>query len=421
MANPNQAQPQTTQSPASTKLGTLNPVARKWVGLAALVTIATMGWWTTSALLNMWRLDKARSLLATNQPAAAWAYLNPLEPSRTESGEIAFLGGQAARRNKQTTMAKVCLTNARKNGWPAEAVNLELSLLDLQSGISGQQMENLIDSVQGDYPERPRVLEALAPALFRQFDLDRAQYCANLWTELEPQNPRAWVWLGRVEEKLQNRPPAEAAFQKALDIAPTDTEALAWMARQLQKRRQPADAIVLLERLKTLEPDREDIPLIEGKCLQDLGREDEARANLREAVRRQPVSGEGWLELGRLELNTNHPVEAEEAFARALRVSPADREALFSLAQALEKQGKKQEAEKVRTRQNQVENALKATRDAAQKIRENPKAPAPRLEIAELMLQNGLTQEGGRWLESALILDPANPKAQSLAKQYGLR
>ena len=133
-------------------------------------------------------------------------------------------------------MAKVCLTNARKNGWPAEAVNLELSLLDLQSGISGQQMENLIDSVQGDYPERPRVLEALAPALFRQFDLDRAQYCANLWTELEPQNPRAWVWLGRVEEKLQNRPPAEAAFQKALDIAPTDTEALAAVIGQYLHR-----------------------------------------------------------------------------------------------------------------------------------------------------------------------------------------
>lgn len=282
-------------------------------------------------------------------------------------------------------------------------------------------MEELIASVEGDYAERPRVLEALVPALFRQFDLDRASHCATLWTQLEPENPRAWVWLGKVEEKLQNRPPAEEAFKKALEVAPNDTEALAWMARQLQRRRQPTDAMVLLARLRELDPKREDLPLIEGKCLQDLGREEEARTALREAVRLVPLQSEGWLELGRLELNSNHPAEAEEAFRRVLQLSPSDREGLFSLAQALEKQGKKTEAERVRTRQAQVEKDLKSTRDAAQKIRENPKDPDPRIEIAALMLQNGLTQEGARWLESAITLDPKNQRALELKNRFGLR
>jgi tetratricopeptide (TPR) repeat protein len=389
--------------------------------MVALAVILGMGIWIGSSLLDIWRLDQARKLLAENQAETAWKYLAPLGPTRTTSGEVAFLAAQAARRLKQTTMAKACLDNARKNGWPTEAIDLEQALLDLHSGQPGPQMEQLMDSLQGEYPERPRVLEALIPALFRQFDLDRALFCATLWTQLEPQNPKAWVWLGRVQEKLQNRPPAEAAFQKAIAMAPEDTEALAWMARQLQRRRQPAEALELLGRLKELDPAREDLPLIEGKCLQDLGREEEARTSLREAVKRQPQGGEGWVELGRLELNTNHPDVAEEAFRRALRVSPSDREALFSLAQALERQGKKAEAETVRGRQLQVETDLKATRDAAEKIRENPKDPAPRVEIAGLMLQNGLTQEGRRWLDSALNLDPKHVKGRELARKYGLR
>jgi len=397
------------------------PRRRPWVALAAILVIGFMAWWSGGMILNMWRLEKAKSLLAENQPEQAWSYLAPLNPSRTGSGEVAFLGAQSARRLKQITMAKACLENAAKNGWPAEAISLEGALLDLQSGNPGNGMEKLIDSLQGEYPERPRVLEALVPALFRQFDLDRAQYCATLWTELEPTNPRAWVWLGRVEEKLLNRPPAEAAFQKALEVAPEDTEALAWMARQLQRRRQPAEAMALLDRLKKLDPTREDISLIEGKCLQDLGREDEARARLRESVKRNPMAGDAWLELGRLDLNTNHPELAEASFAQVLRLNPADREALFSMAQALERQGKKTDAEKIRTRQMQVEKDLKSTRDAAQKIRENPKDPAPRVEIAGLMLQNGLIQEGGRWLQSALDIDPNHQGARNLMNQFGLK
>ncbi len=420
--------PSQTPTKTPTPVNTENPASqpassrqRLWVALAALTVIGFMAWWSGSALLAMGRLDKARELISANQPEKAWQYLAPLNPSRTGSGEVAFLGAQAARRLKQTTMAKACLENAAKNGWPPEAISLESALLDLQSGNPGPGMENLIDSLQGEYPERPRVLEALVPALFRQFDLDRAQYCATLWTELEPTNPRAWVWLGRVEEKLLNRPPAEAAFQKALEVAPEDTEALAWMARQLQRRRQPAEAMTLLARLKSLDSSREDLSLIEGKCLQDLGREEEARSSLREAVKRNPVNTDGWLELGRLELNTNHPEIAEAAFSQVLKLNPADREALFSMAQALERQGKKTQAETVRNRQIQVEKDLKATRDAAQKIRENPKDPAPRVEIAGLMLQNGLVQEGGRWLQSALDLDPQYTPARDLLTKYGLR
>ncbi|MFM8932507.1 MAG: tetratricopeptide repeat protein, partial [Gemmataceae bacterium] len=149
--------------------------------------------------------------------------------------------------------------------------------------------------------------------------------------------------------------------------------------------------------------------------------EEDARASLREAVQRHPSNGEGWLELGRLELNTNHPELAEAAFSQVLRINPSDREALFAMAQALERQGKKADAERVRNRQIQVEKDLKATRDAAQKIRENPKDPAPRVEIAGLMLQNGLIQEGGRWLQSALDLDPNHPGARQMANKFGLR
>ena len=113
------------------------------------------------------------------------------------------------------------------------------------------------------------------------------------------------------------------------------------MARQLQRRHQPEEAIQILNRLAVLTPARPDIPLIQGRCFRDLDREDEARSSLQEAIRRTPQGSEAWLELGRLELNANHPAEAEKNFTQALRWSPADREVLFNLAQALERLGKK--------------------------------------------------------------------------------
>ena len=408
-------------SPAKPVRWRETPRARMAIGLIALIVIGTMVWFTGRSLLDGYRLEKGRALLAENRAEEAWSWLASLQPTLCGSAEVAFLGAQAARRTRQTGLARSCLRNARAQGWPPEAVDLEMALVDVQTGQPEPHLEKLLSSLEVDYPERPRVLEALVPALFVQFDLNRAQFCATQWTELEPDNPLAWVWLGRVEDKLQNRPPAEAAFARALEVAPNNPDALAWMARQLQRRHQPEEAIQILNRLAVLTPARPDIPLIQGRCFRDLDREDEARSSLQEAIRRTPQGSEAWLELGRLELNANHPAEAEKNFTQALRWSPADREVLFNLAQALERLGKKQEADTVRNRQAQVEKDLRNTSDAAEKIRGNPRDPAPRVEIAEMMLRNGLTQEGGRWLESALAIDPKNERALALAKTYGLK
>src|SRR5438093_13492891 len=103
------------------------------------------------------------------------------------------------------------------------------------------------------------------------------------------------------------------------------------------------------------------------------------------------------------------PVEAETWLRRALAVDSADTEGLYTLASALECQGRRQEAVAVRDEYEKKSALLTRTnrmlKDQARHASDDPNVLA---ELGTLLLSVSQERLGLHWLNQALAGDPGN-------------
>lgn len=120
------------------------------------------------------------------------------------------------------------------------------------------------------------------------------------WSEMDPAAVAPWVAIGRLYARLKQQAPAEAAFRRALDLAPSDPSALTGLGRIYSVNGKADDALAVWSRLAELTPE-----VVEPKI---------QIARIRQA-RRDP--------------------ETEEALRAVLSIDSQNREALRHLAQLL--------------------------------------------------------------------------------------
>jgi hypothetical protein len=94
-----------------------------------------------------------------------------------------------------------------------------------------------------------------------------------------------------------------------------------------------------------------------------------------------------------------------------------DQSIRFSLAQAQEQLGKKEDAAASRARLKAIEADLDKMKVITQQVVTKPNDPAPRAEAAKIMAQNGVGIEACRWAMSALRLDPENVEARKVLQE----
>ena len=95
-----------------------------------------------------------------------------------------------------------------------------------------------------------------------------------------------------------------------------------------------ARAAELYRNARDLVPHHEDFHLRLGVSLVQLGRFDEAEKAFEELVRRDPRSFQGWFNLGNVRDDTGRPIEARQAWRKALSINPAFRLARQALARS---------------------------------------------------------------------------------------
>lgn len=120
------------------------------------------------------------------------------------------------------------------------------------------------------------------------------------WSEQDPKAIAPWLATGRFQARLKRLDLAEPAFRRALDLAPSNLEALTGL----------------------------------GRVLSGIGKVDEALAVWARLVELAPESVEPRLQMARIH-HRRHDPEAEEALRSVLSVDPQNREALRHLAHHL--------------------------------------------------------------------------------------
>ena len=152
--------------------------------------------------------------------------------------------------------------------------------------------------------------------------------CEQL-VQLEPQNDRAWFWLGEVQLLRGNPAAANAALQQAIALAPYD--ALHWtnLSVVAVSLGRPDEAESHARRAVALDASSTAVWINLGTALYHQRRWSEAADAYRHATAIEPSSVAAWSNLASAELRSERLDEAQFALERALAIAPAPEPAVM--------------------------------------------------------------------------------------------
>jgi Flp pilus assembly protein TadD len=209
------------------------------------------------------------------------------------------------------------------------------------------------------------------------------------------------------------------SYRQALALDPDHEEARLGLAVALLSGKDYAEAAEHFERLLHMQPDNLRVRVGLAECRDGLGDTAEAVRLVDDVLARQPGFAAALSLRGQLALKSEQWMQAETWLRQALERNPMDHRARYSLALCLDQTGRAEEARRERQQLEQREQDLKRFHEIVTKeIAQRPTDPALYCKAGQLLLRAGQREEGVRWLQSALRLDPRNAEARQALADY---
>jgi predicted Zn-dependent protease len=139
---------------------------------------------------------------------------------------------------------------------------------------------------------------------------------------------------------------------------------------------------------------------------------------LSELVREQPEHPEALRELGRTHLEAGDAQQAIAALQEAVRLTPYDDEVHYLLAQALQADGRPDEAQPHFEYTREARSAFRELNELRDVLRRNPADLAAQVRSGELLLKYSDPQEGVMRLLAVIDRQPSNQPARRLLAEY---
>ena len=171
-------------------------------------------------------------------------------------------------------------------------------------------------------PESADIWRNLALAAIDQGDFDQAESALQQSARSAPDAPELFLIRGTIARERGNAEAAEANFRQALTFRPGDEIAKLNLASVLRHGDRAEEALSVVGESTTASPE---VLLLRGHLQSDCGRFDEAIADYRDAVLRNPGLIDAHVTLAHLLPQLGRPDEALDSFERALTQHPQDR------------------------------------------------------------------------------------------------
>jgi tetratricopeptide (TPR) repeat protein len=146
---------------------------------------------------------------------------------------------------------------------------------------------------------------------------------------------------------------------------------------------------------------------------------EKARQLLDSLLAEYPGHGETLWERGELEVDLGRPAQAEGFLRQAAGQKRFDRRVQYALARCLQVQGKEKEAAEFEVRVKEIDADMARLAEIRAELVKNPSLVGPRCEGGKLFLKHGEKEEGLRWLQVVLKLDPGNREAREALAAVG--
>jgi predicted Zn-dependent protease len=392
------------------------PVTRLSIAAIAVAIVGFSGYRAYSSITAASHFRAAHAAAEANDFPAARRHLTACLAEWPNKGEVNFLMARAARRDGDYATAARFLARASALGWEAGAIEMERVLLAAQTGDFRRLEGRILQWAMLGTDEQSLFLEVLIPNYLLRHDLAKALDLLTGWTEREPHNARALLWLAETCERLQLPERAMNAARAAAAAAPDQPDARTKCGLILIEYNQMAEAQPHLERAVALAPDDRQAKLGLARCLHAAGDSAAAERVLDELLADRPDDPSALGVRGMVALQSDRPSEAVEFLKRALERSPSELEVLNTLAVAMNALGKSDEAKKYRDRYETAKKDLAELTLTTKAVAEDPRNADLRYKAGMILMRNGHTEGGLRWIQSALAENPAHePSRKALA------
>jgi len=341
----------------------------------------------------------------------------PVLAVRPTDGEVLFWSARLARLKGDPRDAHRRLKLAEGREWVPELLTLEYHLLALQRG-DHTPVAALIQMIERKHPDDVFILEVLTPALFANYQIDRAFVCVQRWVEIQPGRVAAWLLYAQISERLSNGEEIQRGYRRVLELAPDHLVARNGLIDELLVSRQAPDALPVLEQLLADHPSDRTGRLKMAKCRRMIGEHSVARTILDELLRESPNDAMILAERGTIEMESGEPGEAEKWYREAVRHPSFEPSLYLQFAVCLERNDRREEAAEQRVLHQRAESDLARVREVARAISLQPRNVELRREAGEIMLRNHREADGIRWLQSVLELVPQDRDTHRLLAAY---
>lgn len=229
---------------------------------------------------------------------------------------------------------------------------------------------------------------------------DEAQTEFNVARESAPSDPAIAYWLARVSEERKEWPEAAHYAQQAYE-ASQDNQFLPLVAYYLTLAHDTAGAVQWLERARQANPQNASTLLFLGINQIELGRYDDARRVLTEAVSLYPKDVQMHFHLGVAQDRLGHAEEAEKQFQTVLSLDPKHAGAMNYLGYSWADKG---------IRLNEAEKLLREA------VRLEPENPAFNDSLGWVLFRLGKINEAKPYLEKSALAAPDSLVLDHLAQ-----
>ncbi len=298
----------------------------------------------------------------------------------------------------------------------------EWALLQAVDGNVSDVAEYLQQKADADPSVQRIVWEALTEGYLAVYRANDAFTIAQQWVSRDPDDLRALELRGQAAIQGRGRGLAIGAddLREVLKREPTRIRARAMLSITLLDLGLFDEAIPELERLTRDQPDQPDHRVRLARCLKMTNHPDEAVKLLDAVLQSNPDHGLALRARGQFALSDLRLAEAETWLRRAAEVLPNDYQTQYLLYQALQQAGYATEATEQLKRSETVKQQSTQLADLrTRRLAERPLDPALYTEMGSLLVKTGNTEQGLRWLDVALSLDPGfRPAHEALALHF---
>lgn len=357
-------------------------------------------------------LTAARLAMAERREAEALLLLDEALLRHRASAEAAYLMARCHRRLGDVRDFRRNLTLAANLGFDTAALDREQTLFLIQAGqlaVTSDEAQLLLADPGDDTLD---IYEAVLRGCLTTLQFDEAERFLDGWRADFPDDPLPFYYDGLIAESHGNWPAAVDDFVAAIDRGmPPRGDALVHLAEAQRRAYRYHEALSTYARCDTT---RVDVMRGRAACLEALRDLDGAREAYRTLLERYPDDTASLTAAGRLDAKRGEHTSAKQLLERAIALSPSDVRAWHALAWTLVNLGEADRATDAFREAVRLTDQIQTTERLRRRVDEDPRDVRARLQLAQIMIREGRTQDGQIWLNSVLQIDPANTAARAL-------